>query len=71
MPHHNANLDAAKRMRERGYQGPIVAVALFPGQEAEFRENGIDEVFNIYAEAGSAAASHMRGLLEAKETRTN
>ena len=71
MPHHNANLDAAKRMRERGYQGPIVAVALFPGQEAELRENGIDEVFNIYAEAGSGAASHMRRLLGAKETRTN
>jgi hypothetical protein len=71
MPHHNANLDAAKRMRERGYQGPIVAVALFPGQEAELRENGIDEVFNIYAEAGSGAASYMRSLLEAKETRTN
>ena len=63
MPFHNANLDAAKRMRERGYNGPIVAVALFPDQEAELLENGIDEVFNVYAEAGGAAAYRMQGLL--------
>jgi len=66
MPHHNANLIAAKHMRERGYQGPIVATALFPGQEEELRDNGIDEVFNIYAEAGIGAASHMRGLMVPK-----
>ncbi len=66
MPHHNANLEAAQRMRERGYRGPIVATALFPGQEEELRENGIDEVFNIYAEAGSGAATHMHELLSGK-----
>ena len=64
MPHHNANLDAAKRMRERGYQGPIVAIALYPNQEEDLYKNGIDEVFNIYAEAGSGAAGRMRGLLD-------
>lgn len=68
MPHHNANLDAAKRMRERGYQGPIVAIALHPNQEEELLKNGIDEVFNIYAEAGSGAAGRMRELLKAGET---
>ncbi len=64
MPHHNANLDAAKRMRERGYEGPIVATALFPDQEDELRENGIDEVFNIYAEAGSGAAARMHKYIK-------
>ena len=63
MPNHQANLDAARRMRERGYGGPIVATALYHGQEEELRENGIDEVFNIYAEAGSGAAYHMQGLM--------
>ena len=67
MPFHHANLDAAKRMRERGYHGPIVATALFSGQEVELRENGADEVFNIYAEAGIGAASHMQSLLQAKQ----
>lgn len=67
MPHHNANLDAAIRMRERGYKGPIVAIALYPDQEEELRANGIDEVFNIYAEAGSGAATRMFDLLESKE----
>ena len=67
MPHHNANLIAAKRMRERGYQGPIVAIALFPDQEEELLENGIDAVFNVYAEAGIGAASHMQSLMESQQ----
>jgi len=68
MPHHAANIEAAIRLREQGYSGPIVATALYPDQEQELKENGIDEVFNIYAEAGSAAAAHMHGLLEGKKT---
>lgn len=63
MANHHANLDAAQRMRERGYEGPIVATALYPDDEEELRENGIDEVFNIYAQAGSGAATHMHELL--------
>ena len=68
MPHHDANLDAAKRLRERGYKGPIVAVALYPDTEEELRENGVNEVFNIYAEAGTGAATRMYDLLEGKAT---
>lgn len=64
MPLHSANLTAARRLRERGFKGPIVATALFPGQEEELRQNGIDKVFNIYAQVGSGAASHMHSLLE-------
>ncbi len=64
MPVHSANIDATKRLRERGYSGPIVATALFPDQEEHLLENGVDEVFNIYAEAGTGAASRM---LRAKE----
>ncbi len=64
MANHHANLDAAHRIRERGYKGPIVATALFPDHEDELRENGIDQVFNIYAQAGSGAATHMHELLD-------
>ena len=53
-------------MRARGYNGPIVSTSLFPEQEQELLENGIDEVFNIYEEAGSGAATRMYGLLESR-----
>jgi len=69
MPVHNANLDAAKKIRERGYQGPIVATAHFPDHEEELRNNGIDEVFNIYAEAGAGAAMHVHNLLTGNDSR--
>lgn len=64
MSKQQSNIDAARQMRERGYQGPIVSTSLFPDQEQELLENGIDEVFNIYDEAGSGAAMRMYGLLE-------
>lgn len=59
MANHTANIDAARHLRGRGYSGPIVATALYPDQEADLKENGIDEVYNIYAEAGSATAARM------------
>ncbi len=64
MPHHAANVDAACRLRERGFSGPIIATALYPDQEEDLKANGIDEVFNIYAEAGSGAASRMAVFME-------
>ena len=64
MSKHQSNIDAARQMRERGYKGPIVSTSLFPDQEQELLENGIDEVFNIYDEAGSGAATRMHGLLQ-------
>ncbi len=64
MSHHVANIDAANRLRERGYEGPIVATALYPDQEEELKENGIDAVFNIYAEAGGSAAARMLDHME-------
>jgi len=59
MPYHTANIDSAKRLRERGYTGPIVATAMYPDQEVHLKENGVTEVYNLYAEAGSGAASRM------------
>ncbi len=65
MPHHTANINAATRLRQRGYAGAIVAVALYPDQEAHLKANGVDEVFNIYAEAGAGAATRMRAVMGA------
>ncbi len=59
MPIHKANVDAATRLRERGYTGPIVATSLYPDQEETLTESGVTQVFNLYAEAGSGAAAHM------------
>jgi len=59
MPNHQANVDAAKRLREKSYAGPIVATAMYPDHEEHLRENGVNEVFNLYAEAGAAAAARM------------
>lgn len=64
MPYHTANVDSAKRLRERGYTGPIVATALYPDQEEHLKENGVTEVYNLYAEAGSGAASRMWTAME-------
>lgn len=67
-PNHSTNIEAANRMRERGYKGPIVSTALYPDQVQELHDNGVDEVFNIYEEAGSGAAKRMRALLGGQET---
>ena len=65
MPNQMANLNAAKNMRERGFTGPIVATALYPDQEDILKENGVDQVFNLYAEAGIGAASRMWQTMKA------
>lgn len=59
MPNHAANMEAARRLRARGYANSIVATALFPDEEDSLKESGVDAVFNIYAEAGAGSASRM------------
>lgn len=71
MPVHAANINAAKRLRERGYTGPIVATALYRDEDQDLKENGVDEVFNIYAEAGAGAASRMWAVIEPHEPTVN
>ena len=66
MPNQTANINAAVNLRDRGYTGPIVATALYPDQEEKLKEAGVDEVFNIYAEAGVATALRMQSALESR-----
>ncbi len=63
MPQQNANIRAASQLRSRGYLGPIVAIAKFPDEVEALVQNGVDSVFNIYAEAGSGAALRMQEIL--------
>lgn len=70
MPHHTANIEAANWVRDHGYTGPIVSTALYPDQERDLKENGIDEVYNIYANAGAGAASRMKNVIEERKVVT-
>ncbi len=67
MPHHSANIDAARRMRKRGYEGPIIATALHADEEEDLIGSGVNEVFNVYREAGAGAAAHLRRFLPQTE----
>ena len=49
--------------RARAYIGPIVAIAKYADETDAPIKNGVDMVFNIYAEAGAGAAAHMRSLM--------
>ena len=67
MPDHGANINAARRFRDRGFPNAIVATALYPDEEESLREAGVDEVFNIYAQAGAGAASRMWATVKEEE----
>ena len=67
MPNCSSNMMAGEQLRYRGYKGPIVGIAKFEDEVAELKASGVDEVYNIYAEAGSGAASKMQTLFRIKE----
>ncbi|MGB0747378.1 MAG: cation:proton antiporter [Magnetospiraceae bacterium] len=60
LPTHEANLMAITTIRGRGYDGFVAAVSKYDDQGKILRENGVDEVVNLYAEAGSGFAEHAR-----------
>lgn len=63
MPTHQANLGAAKQLRETGYKGHIAATAKFPDQEDALTAVGVDHTFNIYKEAGIGFANEIECFL--------
>lgn len=62
LPVHKANLEAALRLKEMGYQGRIAAITKFPDEEAALEAIGVQHTFNIYAEAGVGFAKELRTL---------
>lgn len=52
MPNQQENLFATQQLRERGYRGPLAAIAKYPDEVAALREAGANAAFNLYAQAG-------------------
>jgi glutathione-regulated potassium-efflux system ancillary protein KefC len=67
MPSHEANLLAAKRLAERGFEGRVAATAQFDDELEELRAAGADAAFNFYAEAGAGFAEHVCRQAEAQD----
>lgn len=59
MPNFEANMYAAKRMRARGADVIIAAVAAFDDQIEMLQEAGGDLAFNVSKEAGKGFADHI------------
>ncbi|WP_419799757.1 NAD-binding protein [Terasakiella sp.] len=63
MPNREANTRAAEQLREHGYKGPLVATAKYSDDVEKLLEAQIDEVYNIYEEAGTGTANQMQKFL--------
>lgn len=59
LPSHHANLNAALRLKDMGYQGRIAATTQFHDEENDLKAAGVDHTFNIYAEAGLGFANEL------------
>jgi hypothetical protein len=60
LPNLQANLDALEQLRESSYRGRVAAAAKYPDDEESLRASGATAVFNIYTEAGTGFADHVR-----------
>jgi len=58
-PDHQANLTVASLFREFGFQVELASVAKFDDHVQELKAAGVQEVFNLYAEAGTGFAEHV------------
>jgi voltage-gated potassium channel Kch len=56
---HAANKYAALRLRESHFTGNIASTAQFEDEMKELRALGVDEVFNLFGEAGTGFAEHI------------
>lgn len=60
LPSHNANMNAALRLKEMGYQGRIAATTKFRDEEDALKAVGVEHTFNIYTEAGLGFANELQ-----------
>jgi predicted Kef-type K+ transport protein len=59
LPEVSENHFAATHLRKEGYSGPIGAIAKYPDDAVVLVGAGVDQVFNLYAEAGAGFAQHV------------
>jgi len=57
-PNIDTNKHAAALAREWGFKGTISATAIYDDEREELLQNGVDTVFDVYAEAGAGFALH-------------
>lgn len=58
-PDHSANLAVAQLIREFGFQVSLASIAKFDDHVEELKAAGVEEVFNLYAEAGAGFAERV------------
>ena len=68
MGDHDANLEAARRVKEFLPDARIAAAARYPDQVAELQLAGVDVARNLYGEAGQGLADDAADLLEAESS---
>lgn len=61
-----AKLIAARTLRRRGFEGPIVSHALFEDHVARINDAGADETYLTMQEAGRSLAAHAIDALDAR-----
>ena len=66
-PNLHSNIDAAKLARQHGFTGFLTASAKYADDEDLLKEAGVDDVFNIYAEAGAGLAQHGQEIIHASQ----
>ncbi len=63
LPAHTANMNAALRLKEMGFQGRIAATTKFHDEENALKDIGVEHTFNIYAEAGLGFANEIHNFV--------
>jgi len=58
-PDHRANLATAQLIREFGFTVILASIVKFGDHVQELKAAGVDEVFDLYAEAGTGFAEHV------------
>ncbi|MES9946804.1 MAG: cation:proton antiporter family protein [Candidatus Thiodiazotropha sp.] len=71
LPTHIANMNAALRLRERGYRGRIAATTKFHDEEDALKTIGVEHTFNIYTEAGLGFANELQKFVRQSVKRTD
>lgn len=63
MPNSHANTTAIEEIKNMGYKGKIAAIVRYEDELTELESLGVNAVYNIYLEAGSGFARHVKEQL--------
>lgn len=63
MPSHQDMLEVVKQLKLTGFQGKVAGIARYADEREQLLNNGVDVVFNLYAEAGAGFAEESLKLL--------